>query len=223
MKRLSIILVTALLSAWYFQFVFTQNEMQKFFNEDCTVCDRQSVDEFFSSPPPDTRFYELSFPADPDFAADLVWMRTAYYYGIIDEAEPEDFFYLPRLLSTITDLAPEWEFPYFFGAYALLLEAGFEEHGLALVRKGMAAVPDLWELWLIKGYYFMTHKKDYSGAAQIFAEASQKEGAPRYLAALSVTLALKNNERALAEQLFKIISATIGDEDITKRMAEKLK
>nr|WP_320194075.1 hypothetical protein [uncultured Desulfobacter sp.] len=223
MKRLPIISLITLGFTWYCQFVSTQAEMKYFLSEDCTVCKQETVDEFFSLPPKETRFYRFAFPADPDFAADLVWMKTAYYYGIIDISNPEDFFYLPFLLNTMTDLAPKWEFPYFFGSYTLLFEAGMEKQGLSFVENGMAAVPELWELWLMKGYYFMKYKKDYKQAALIFAEASSKQKAPKFLAALSVSLALKGNDRSLAEQLAKIFQATIKDKNITRRIAEKFK
>ncbi|WP_320041316.1 hypothetical protein [uncultured Desulfobacter sp.] len=223
MKHLLIILIIALALTWYCQLVSTQTEMKTIQNEECKVCQQRTVDEFFLSPPRDTRFYKFTFPADPDLAADLVWMKTAYYYGIIDISKPEDFFYLPFLLSTITDLAPEWKFPYFFGSYTLLFEANMEKQGLKFIEKGMASLPELWELWLMKGYYFIKYKKDFKQAALIFAEASTKQRAPKYLAALSVSLALKGNERSLAEQLAKIFQATINDKNITRRIAEKFK
>ncbi len=139
MKRSFIILIIILSCTWYLQFVSTQTEMRKIFSEDCSVCRQQTVDGFFIHPPKDTRFYQFVFPADPDFAADLVWMKTAYYYGIIDILNPDDFFYLPPLLNTVTDLAPEWEFPYFFGGYTLLFEADMEKQGLKFIKKGMAS------------------------------------------------------------------------------------
>lgn len=222
MIRYSIILALILGFSCFFQFVSTQSEMQKILNQECHVCTRQTVDDFFVHPPQDTRFYQFAFCADPDFAADLAWMKTAYYYGIIDAANPDDFFYLPIMLNTVTDLAPHWEFPYFFGGYTLLFEAGMERQGLRFIEKGMEAQPELWELWLIKGYYFMKHKEDYKQAALIFAQAAAKQRAPKYLAALSVSLALKGDERSLAEQLAKLFESTINDKHITQRIAEKL-
>ena len=95
-----------------------------------------------------------------------------------------------------------------------MFEAGYKVKGFQLIEKGMKAVPDLWELWVMKGVYLMKFETDYKNAAVLMAEASLKDGAPKYLAALSVTLALKSGESNLVEELVKSLKGSIKDKKI---------
>ncbi len=189
---------------------------------DCTICELKSSRYSSVLIPQHNKFYSYLFPADPDFIADIIWIRTAHYYGGADFEEPETFFYLSMLLDLVTDLAPQWERPYFFGGFVLLIESPFKNKGLKFLEKGMQNIPDMWELWLLKGMYLLNHENDYQAAAKQIFEASKKKNAPSFLAPLSVTLAIKSGKENLIHSIVSILSQSVKDEEILKRISDKL-
>ncbi|MBF0100747.1 MAG: hypothetical protein HQK77_07570 [Desulfobacterales bacterium] len=138
----------------------------------------------------------LFSPADPDFLADLLWLRTAYYFGqhvLTDRQYP----YLLHLLDLITDLAPKWLFPYIFGALVLPLEVEAVDEGIYLIDKGLQHHPNEWQLWFFKGYFLWQVKHDHLHAAEMLKIASTLKNAPSYLANLAATVATKSGQKEL--------------------------
>uniref|UniRef100_A0A7C4MMX7 Tetratricopeptide repeat protein n=1 Tax=Desulfatirhabdium butyrativorans TaxID=340467 RepID=A0A7C4MMX7_9BACT len=147
--------------------------------------------------PVDPIFMKLAMPADPEFLADLIWMRTAYYFGE-HAMSNRQYPYLLHLLDTITELSPKWELPYLFGAVILPSEGNAVEEGLFFIDKGIQHHPENWQLWFFKGYTLWQYRNDPIEAAKMFHRASLLPGAPAYLATLPATLASKSGQRDIA-------------------------
>ncbi len=162
-----------------------------------TIPDAASLEEDVLYIPVDPAVVRLAMPADPEFLADLLWMRTAYYFGE-HAMSNRQYPYLLHLLDTITELSPRWELPYLFGAVILPSEGNAADEGLFLIDKGIRRHPDNWQLWFFKGYALWQYKNDPIEAARMFHHASLLPGAPAYLAALPATLASKSGQRDLA-------------------------
>lgn len=195
----TIILGIALPSAIFFQSVYLDNRYSAFVPlPDCPWCDQNKATRqdviYLPIKAPLMRFFA---PADPDFLADMLWMRACYYFGqhaLTDRQYP----YLLDLLDLITDLAPNWIDPYLFGGLVLPTEANAVDEGMNLIEKGLLHHPNNWELWFFKGYYLWKSYEDFEGAAEAIHKASVSPGAPVYLANLSATFATKAGKKELA-------------------------
>lgn len=162
-------------------------------NPDCPWCEGQNVDDI-AYLPLNTLSTRLFSPADPDFLADLIWMRACYYFGehAITDQQYDQLLYL---LELITDLSPKWELPYTFGAIALSVEAEAPFQAMVIIDKGIQQLPHVWELHFFSAYISWKDFNDLESASISLLKASRIEGAPRYLARLAATLALKGNNR----------------------------
>lgn len=170
---------------------------------DCPWCDQNEVaqrDVIYL--PVKAPIMRLFAPADSDFLADMLWMRTCYYFGhhaLTDRQYP----YLLNLLDLITDLAPKWVDPYLFGGLILPTEANAVDEGMNLIEKGLIHHPENWQLWFFKGYYLWKSYDDYEGAAAAIHRASVSPEAPAYLAHVSATFATKAGKKELAVRFLR--------------------
>ena len=119
----------------FLQYSLTHDQISSIINRDCPTCDIEEVDDLFTFSPKENQFYFMFFPGDPDFIADVIWLKTAYYYGMVGSSGTGDYFYLPMLLDTITDLAPPWDFPYFLAALFFCLKQAIRLKGFSLLKR----------------------------------------------------------------------------------------
>ena len=171
--------------------------------------------------PLNSTFIRLFAPADDSFISDLLWMRTAYYFGfhaLSDRRYP----YLVHLLDVITDLSPKWEYPYYFGAALLPTEAESFEEGYYIIDKGIKQFSDNWQLWFFKGYYQWKIDNSPIEAAKSLQHASLLPGAPMYLARLPATLATKSGQQELALRFIHESLKQVTDEKQKQVLLEKL-
>lgn len=193
--------------------------------EECPWCDeKQSEDVLFI--PINPAFLRLTAPADPDFLADLMWMRSSYYFGahaLTDREYP----YFTHLLDMVTDLSPKWDLPYIFGAVLLPVEADSLEDGLFIINKGLIHHPNNWELWFFKGFYYFKLMDDKIEGAKMLQRAGQLPGSPIYLSNLAATLATKAGEKELAVRFLQEALGNVRDsrqrDILLKKMKEVMK
>jgi len=188
----------------------------------CPWCEDKELDEDVVYVPLNASIMRLVSPADPDLIADLLWMRTAYYFGqhaLTDREYP----YLLHLLDLITDLSPEWDLPYFFGAVILPTEAKQDKDGFYLIEKGLKYHPDNWQLWFFKGFYLWKFRGDVLSAARALHKASLLPDSPVYLARLSATLATRAGQQELAMRFLEQAMRNAQDPVQRKILLEKLR
>ncbi len=206
----------------FFQAGFLQNRYTAGKAVDgCEWCEEQNREDVVFIPV-STPIMRLAAPADPDFIADLLWMRTSYYFGE-HALTNKQFPYLLHLLDMITDLAPTWDFPYYFGALLLPLEADAVEDGMYMIDKGLAYHPDNWELRFYKGFYLFHLLGRNTEAAEVLYEASQKPGAPFFLARLAATVATRDGQKELALRFLKAALENVKDEKQKESLIQKMK
>ncbi|NJL59305.1 MAG: hypothetical protein HC887_06325 [Desulfobacteraceae bacterium] len=197
-KFFSTLLLTMLVCTICLQIRFLEDRFPKRVAvPECPWCDAGDTSADVVYLPVSTSVMRLFAPADPNFLADMIWMRTTYYFGkhvLTDRQYP----YLLHLLDMITDLAPRWENPYLFGAIALPTETQIVADGLYLIDKGLSHHPQNWMLWFFKGYYFWKSLNDMEKASEALYKASTCPEAPAYLANLSAKLATQAGKRELA-------------------------
>lgn len=188
---------------------------------ECPWCEDERRDKDVVLVPLRSSMMRLISPSDPDFLADLLWMRAVYYFGqhaLTDREYP----YLFHLLDLITDLSPTWGYPYFFGAVILPIEAGAIDKGEYLIDKGIGQLPEDWELWFFKGFYLWKFHGDMLGAASALHRASMLPGSPAYLGRLSASLATKAGRKELALRFLEEALKNMHNEAQRKILEEKL-
>ncbi len=187
---------------------------------ECPWCESQQGGDDIVYIPLSTTVMRMFSPADPNFLSDFLWLRTMYYFGqhaLTDRHYP----YLFHLLDIITDLSPQWDYPYIFGAVILPTEAEASADGLYLIDKGLPYHPDNWRLWFFKGYY-LWKGGDTLSAAQSFHKASLCSGAPVYLANLSATLATRSGQKELGQYFLQEALRNVKTESYRKILLNKM-
>jgi len=224
--KLSFVLLSVMLVCTvYFQMRFLEERFKdRLIIPGCPWCDAKEKGEDVVYLPVSTSVVKLFTPADHNFLADMIWMRTLYYFGkhvLTDRQYP----YLLYLLDMITDLSPRWENPYLFGAIVLPTENNVLSDGLYIIDKGLVHHPDTWELWFFKGYYLWKSVGDIDRASEALYKASVCPNAPRYLANLSATIATRAGKRELAVRFLQEALKNIQDpaqQDMIRRKLQEV-
>jgi hypothetical protein len=190
---------------------------------ECPWCDeRQSADEDVIFVPLRERAMRLFAPADPDFLADMLWLRTCYYFGA-RSLTTREYPFLFHLLDLTTDLAPRWDGPFLFGAVILPTEADAVEDGLYFIEKGLIFHPDNWQLWFFKGFFHWKALDDLETASKALLEAAKRPGAPRYLGSLAATILTRAGQRELAARFIQEAMRNLDDEKQREALIQKMK
>lgn len=194
----------------YFQSLYVKEKYGPLvLNAECPWCEESDRDTEVIYIPFNANYTRMVAPADPDFISSLLWMKTAYYFGL-NALKSGGYEYLLGLMDLVTDLSPKWDIPFLYAAILLPSEAGDVEGGLYMIDKGLINFPDSWELWFFKGYYLWKRDSDHRAASEAIKRASMIKGAPRYLASLSITVLAdgdkKRMEESYKEQVLKTIT-----------------
>ena len=113
------------------------------------------------------------------------------------------------LLDLTTSLDPYFNVAYRFGA--IFLSEGYPggpgrpDQSVALLRKGLAAMPEKWQYYHDIAFVYYWHLRDYKAAAEWFNRAAAQPGAPTWLPAMSATMLTQGDDRASARFLWQQI------------------
>lgn len=167
--------------------------------------------------------FALSFDS---LLADVYWIRAIQHYGGTkrDEGSTKQYELLYPLLDITTTLDPRFNIAYRFGA--IFLAEGYPDgpgrpdQAVALLQKGVRAMPERWQYLQDIGFVYYWWLHDYEEAARWFRRASEVPGAPWWLRSLAAnTLALGGN-RADARTLWGEIRQS-SDNAWMRREAER--
>ena len=163
-----------------------------------------------------------------DLLADVYWIRAIQHYGSTKRADAGEKSYalLYPLLDLTTTLDPRFNIAYRFGAI-FLTEAypdgpGQPEQAIALLEKGVAAMPNRWQYVLDIGFVHYWWRQDYGAAAEWFERASQVEGAPQWLGPLAATTFAQGGQRAGSRLLWQQLLETGDNEWLQNEAARRL-
>lgn len=159
-------------------------------------------------------------------AADMAWLRAVQYYGEHRQTDLR-FVKMEHVFDVLTSLAPRFESPYVFGAFALAQEGHDFPAAERLMQKGLAANPRSGRLAFEMGflYYVRPGGRDLAHAAEWFERASHLPGAPANAARFAAFTRQHGGDLIVALQLWKQIHATTGNRylrDIAEREAERI-
>lgn len=147
----------------------------------------------------------LSFHA---LVADVYWIRTVQHYGgtrlSTDVNKQYDILY--PLLDLTTSLDPYFDVAYKFGSVFLAEQypsgAGRPDQAIAILRKGLQARPDRWELAQELGFVYYWWLADYDNSAMWFNRAADMTKAPDWLRPLAAVTLAQGGNRATSRTLW---------------------
>jgi hypothetical protein len=176
--------------------------------------------------------------------SDLYWIRAIQYYGgrtkeakerFSDALEPPPalaakapvtFELLYPLLDITTTLDPRFNIAYRFGAIFLSESyphgPGRPDQAVALLQKGLAAMPDKWQYWQDIGFVYYWNVHDYRRAADAFSRGAALPGAPWWMQSLAATTFVKGGDRGASRLLWKEMYETANNDFARSAALKKL-
>lgn len=167
----------------------------------------------------------LSFEA---LLADLYWIRAVQHYGRtrLSGGGVRDYARLYPLLDATTTLDPRFDAAYRLGAVFLAepppAGAGRPDLAVALLRKGLASVPERWQYLQDIGFVHYWWLRDLDAAARWFQRAADMPGAPWWLRFMAATTMAEGGDRAGARALWRRVHDAAGDSWMRAEAARRL-
>lgn len=141
--------------------------------------------------------------------ADLLYIWAIQYYSNYSDKSRYD--YLDTVFrGAITELDPRFSEAYLVGALIMSVEARRPALAMRLLDKGIAALPDDWQLAYWAGWEAYT-AKDYARARSYWMRATSVKGAPPQLARLAARMLEKQGDEDAAIAEYERLAAA-GDE-----------
>ena len=142
---------------------------------------------------------------------DLYWLRTVQYFGgqrAFEKQTRMELLY--PLIDITTTLDPRLEMAYRYGATFLSeprpIGAGRPKEGVAVLERGVRALPESWRLRQDLGFFYHLFLHDSEKAAQIMREASKIQGAPAWLLeSIAGDILLEGGDRASSRRMWRQI------------------
>jgi tetratricopeptide (TPR) repeat protein len=144
--------------------------------------------------------------------ADWYWMRSLQYVGRkalgqerirIDNLSALDLKLLAPLLDTAATLDPQFMAVYEYGAVVLptVSDTDEDEAAISLLKKGIAANPDSWQLYQHLGYIYW-QRKDYRSAGEAYGAGAQLSNAPAWMKAMQASMRARGESPQLAREIY---------------------
>jgi len=157
---------------------------------------------------------------------DIYWTRAVQYYGSRVGNHSEKFDLLWPLIDITTTLDPYLIVAYRFGAIFLSepMPTGADRSDLAveLVKKGVAANPNSWELSSDLGFLYYWHLKDYENASAAYLQGSKIPNAPSWLKMMAAQVAEKGNSFSNSLAIWSELYETTQNENVKQNAFQHL-
>lgn len=149
---------------------------------------------------------QLLVPGFELVLADIYWLRTVQYYGSQHAFDPDPRYEnLKALIDITTALDPRLELAYRYGAVFLSEQppngAGRPADGIAVLERGVEAMPGSWRLRWDLGAHWFFFMKDPRRAAAVLTAARTLPDAPFWLEGLAARF-LQGDDRASAREIW---------------------
>ena len=159
--------------------------------------------------------------------ADIYWTRTVQYYGRRLGQPGANFDQLAPLLNVTTTLDPHLLIAYRFGATFLAegrpIGAGRPDLAADLLKRGIAANRDEWQLYSDLGTIYYWHTKNYQAAAQAFWQGGDIAGAPPWMKPFAAHVAQEGMSRDTSRFMWSQVYKEATDERIRRNAMNHLK
>jgi tetratricopeptide (TPR) repeat protein len=142
--------------------------------------------------------------------ADWYWMRSLQYVGRkimnvpdnvpIDDLGALNLNLLAPLLDTATTIDPQFMEAYEYAA--VVLPAVNVDEAIRITRKGIAANPDVWQLYHHLGYIYW-QRGDFKTASEIYGAGATTHDAPEWMLAMKARMLAEGGSRATAREIYQ--------------------
>lgn len=164
--------------------------------------------------------------------ADWYWMRALQYVGRkaltqeklrIDNLSELDLKLLAPLLDTAATLDPKFMAVYEYGAVVLptVSDTDEDEAAIALLKKGIAANPEAWQLCQHLGYIYW-QRKDYGAASEAYGAGARLKGAPAWMKAMQASMQARGEDAQLAREIYQRMRDESDEEQVKVFAAYRL-
>lgn len=160
--------------------------------------------------------------------ADLYWIRAVQHFGRtrLSGGGVQEYAPLQPLLDAAVTLDPRFDAAYRLGAVFLAEPlpggAGRPDLAVALLRKGVASVPERWQYPRDIGFIHYWWLQDIEGAARWFRRAADVPGSPWWLRPLAATTMTEGGDLAGARAIWRLVRDSSGDVWMRHEAARRL-
>lgn len=154
--------------------------------------------------------------------ADIYWTRAVQYYGSHSLDRNPNLDMLAPLLNITVTLDPHLIVAYRFGAIFLSEWKAGTGPAIDLVKRGIAANPQEWQLDYDLGFLYYWRLKDYQSAAQAFLAGANVRGAPLSLRLFAASMAKRGGSIELSQMIFAGLYHSTNDKNVKEFALKQL-
>lgn len=158
--------------------------------------------------------------------ADIYWTRAVQYYGSRSTKEGQHLELLDPLLNIATTLDPRLVIAYDFGAIFLSEEqpvgAGRPDLAVKLIKKGISANPNVWQLPVDLAFIYYWHLNDYPSASAAYLQGSKVPNSPAWLPVMAAKVAERGGSVENSISIWSKILQSTQDPNLRKQAEEHL-
>ncbi len=165
--------------------------------------------------------------------ADVFWIRVVQDFAICENAADADVGqnagaicnkgWVFHMLDLVTDLAPNFRMPYYYGATNLSVLVNDAQGAKVIFDKGLKQMPNSWDIAYRAAYHYMLELNDKETAAALLLRAG-KNGGPSWVYSLAAKLYTDEGKALLAiDVIDSLLRADPDGENapkLKKRLAE---
>jgi hypothetical protein len=151
--------------------------------------------------------------------ADVYWTRAVQYYGERLGDHRTTYPLLWPLLDITTTLDPKLLPSYHFGAIFLsepAIGANRPDLAVKLVKRGIAANPDVWGLYGDLGFLYYWHFRDYKDASAAYLAGSKTPQGPAWMKIMAARIDQESGSVETSRMIWTQIYTSHSDPNIRK-------
>jgi hypothetical protein len=152
--------------------------------------------------------------------ADLIWLKAIQHFGERRQT-PEGYRWAYHAVDVLTDLDPQFALAYQVAGTILGVWANLPHESIAILSKGMANHPGIWQFPFYLGYDYFYELHDPLAAAKYFRIAAGLPGSPEYLPRLAARMTVEAGDPDAALEFLLRLYAKLED-DADSRLREGL-
>lgn len=169
---------------------------------------------------PQGRYLKVAVLGYRQIAADLIWLKAIQHFGERRQT-PEGYRWAYHAVDVVTDLDPQFVLAYQVAGTILGVWANLPHESIAILSKGMAHNPGIWQFPFYLGYDYFYELHDPLAAAKYFRIAAGLPGSPEYLARLAARMTVEAGDPDAALEFLERLYAKLED-DTDSRLREGL-
>lgn len=162
----------------------------------------------FIPPPKEIQHFHFGYS---ETMADVFWIRVLQDFFVCDRpiedlrvthTEVCDQSWVFKMLDLVTDLAPKFGMPYYYGATVLSVITNDPEGARVIFEKGVREIPTAWDIAYRAAYHYLIELKNNERAAELLVQAGNN-GAPAWVFSLAGRLYSEEGKAFLAKSVLE--------------------